>query len=151
MSEPDKHPDTPPAHWFGLRPVTIGSPVALHWGLRAIYRDFTVDVLHDRQQWSDYSEETRPERVEVCKWWDKRGYKLLTKELKKQYIVPDCDALVHVQDGRYHIIANPRQSYGYLYIAVWKDTQHAEPDPDPDGDAAPEAPRPPGRRPARRR
>ncbi len=108
---------------FGLNPATyFADPKPLWWGIRSIYnRDFTFDILHDRQQFSDYSDDTRAERQAIVKWLDTRGRKLLVKRLRGDDVHPGDNRVVHLQDGRFNVVASPKASHGYLYLGLWRE------------------------------
>jgi hypothetical protein len=130
-----------PLTYFGLRPVIVGSPVSLYWGARALYNPgsgptYQVDVLWDRQSWSDQdvddaaAEANAPARKVISDWFNARGRALLQKQCKTVHLAQGDDDVIHVQERAFHIIANPKRSYGYLYIAVWKDPHAPEEAPD---------------------
>lgn len=158
-SFPEVVPVTPkaPLPWWGLRPAAAGASAELYWGARAIYRTdggvYSVECLWDRQSWSDQdadeatAEANAPARKVISDWFNARGKALLTQMCKVQHIASGDDYVVNVHERGFHIIANPKKSYGYLYLAVWKDDHVPEETP-----AAPDdqgSPRPGQRRAAR--
>jgi hypothetical protein len=131
----DMPPLKVPRPWFGLRPAAVGSPVELYWGARALYYphgNYAVEILWDRQSWSDQdadealAEAHAPTRKVISDWWNTRGRARLEAECKRQVLSGADNYVIHVHERAFHIIANPKRSHGYLYIAVWKDTAHAE-------------------------
>ena len=114
-------------HWFGLRPNVTPAP-ALYWGCRAIYHPYEgIDILWDRQQYSDTSEELRKAREALWKWVSDKGLARLKKELARRRIEARDNELVTVIDRTHTIIANPNRSHVYLYIGAWRnDTKRKE-------------------------
>lgn len=127
---------------FGLKaPDGVNGPV---WGARAIYKlgsvtkkynrvvgrriqvisqtgaEASVDLLWDRQRMVDGDETSRKA---LGKWIDGNGMKLLKKALVDCYITGNIDQEVRVEDEGFIMIANPRKSYGYLYMCAWRAKQ----------------------------
>lgn len=97
--------------------------VKASWGARAIYKAPTsIDLLWDRQS-MDGPEEDQ-EKLSV--WINKKGLKGLKVLLKKNYLGGDEMREVEFRDGGYVIRANPRASYGYLYIGAWPEPEAAQ-------------------------
>lgn len=98
---------------FGLKP---NPNVKCWWGARAIYQDCHIDILWDRQQMTGGTEE---ERKELSKWIDAVGLPELRKAVKMDHLSGGDDFLVVPEvSGNYFIMANPRKSFGYLYICA---------------------------------
>ena len=100
---------------FGLK--IDGAKVS--WGARAIYQgskdDFSIDLLWDRQQMDGGDEKSRKK---LCDWVNKVGLKKLKKLLKSEYICPEDEAVVEIEDAGADNSASPNRSYGYLYIGA---------------------------------
>lgn len=106
-------------HWFGLKPEVTPLP-DLYWGGRAIYHPFEgVDVLWDRQQFNT-TDGAKKDRDALWAWIVDKGLPLLRKELARQRIAARDDVLVTVTDRNHTLIANPKRSYGYLYLGAWR-------------------------------
>jgi hypothetical protein len=130
-------------HWFGL-PVPEGVKPVRAWGARAILgnervvkrvkrkgrtvgRDYdtkvTIDMVGDRSQYRG-PDITAPEAKAFFKWIDKTGLPELRKAADEAGLTPDEDRPITVGktgDGpKYTLVANPRKSYGYLYIVAWE-------------------------------
>jgi len=130
-----------PTRW-GLSSPEISGPT---WGARAIYQLATrpvtvrvkrkgrmvtvsdykttaeIDVPWDRCQWDLAGDEKQAKRIAA--WINKSGLEKLRRECLKRCITPECDETVRIDHkvGKvtYHVIASPKASYGYLYLAVW--------------------------------
>jgi len=120
---------------WGMEPP-VGAVAA--WGARAIYTAnrqsyaanytkrgtlrkrgreprFTVELLHDRM-----GPAGDPALVKgLCAWLDKVGMPRLRKECDVKFVTPDSNDRIEFTDGRYTLVASPRESYGYLYIGAW--------------------------------
>lgn len=105
---------------FGINPKDRGEQPLVWWGARAIYRGagFPVDYVHDRQQTMPYDKNS----VE-CKalwfWLDHYAKLDLATMLKKLVVTPSEERDVVIESHGFKLIANPRRSYGYLYIGAW--------------------------------
>jgi hypothetical protein len=112
-------------------PADMIDRLAVTWGARAIYTGQHIDLLPDRQSWSlaDYSEddedttsvcyEERQARIQpLLTWVNNVGLPFLRKEATNLYT--DENRTVELNDGKFHIEANPQSSYGYLYIRAWR-------------------------------
>lgn len=77
-----------------------------------------IDLLWDRQSMVGGTDK---EREQLKRWLNSKGLKKLKKECEKRYLSGDADETVQVRDGDFVIMANPRRSYGYLYIGAWKE------------------------------
>src|SRR5262245_59154844 len=126
-------------HWFGL-PVPEGVTPVRAWGARAILRTewvvkpvkrkgktvgrdsetkVSVETLADRSQYRG-PDITAPEAKAFFAWLDQKGMPTLRKTADKLGLDPGEDTELPVDDGKYHLRANPRKSYGYLYIVAWE-------------------------------
>lgn len=110
---------------FGLNPadhLMPGAAPKLWWGARAIYKpdakltSLMIELLPDRQQFNHYEKAC----VSLASWINRRGLGKLRKELRLNFVAPDADRLVWVVDKDFNLIANPKASYGYLYLAAWR-------------------------------
>ena len=93
------------------------------WGARAIYRN-CVDVPWDRQHLAG----DEPAKRALAQWLAKKtggGMTLLAKRLKAEGVLPSEDREIAIDHGRFHLRANPRKSYGYVYITAWMDAESA--------------------------
>lgn len=99
---------------FGLQPPK-GTEVA--WGARAIYdaRDKFLDLVHDRQDAIGGNEE----RAALSKWLNNEGLPRLRTLLLHAELGGGEDITLEVHEGGYELHANPRASYGYLYLGAW--------------------------------
>lgn len=117
----------------------VPDDVKLAWGARAIYsittREVrvkngrrlrhsqsetiaTIDLLYDRQGTAGTG--TDDERKALAAWINNKGLPALKRWCERHYITPDCEEKFELLDGSsYALVASPRASYGYLYIAAW--------------------------------
>src|SRR4029077_848011 len=101
---------------FGISPP---AGVRAAWGARALYsfrRVPKIDLLWDRQNIVGSEEDRRA----LSTWINEKGLGLLAAKLDQDFVGTATDKLVTVTDGEYTITANPRRSYGYLYIGAWR-------------------------------
>lgn len=80
------------------------------WGARAIFQDGRVEIVWDRQGGTGDEE--------LISWLNAKGIKQLRKLAKD--LASDEDREVRYQDGEFVVAANPRGSYGYLYLGAWR-------------------------------
>jgi hypothetical protein len=128
-------------HWFGL-PVPEGVQPVRAWGARAILRNEQIRKpvrRKGRVVGHDYSTkvtfELVPDRANYrgpdddgmrafFKWLNTDGLKALAKTIDEASLGLDEDRTLTVGrsgDGpSYTLNANPRKSYGYLYIVAWE-------------------------------
>jgi hypothetical protein len=128
-SEPATSPPaaTAPKGW-GLAPAP---GTRYHWSARAIYRDGTVDLLHDRQGIEGTA--SPEERKALCHWLDVVGLPLLRK-LCAGRDAPSPRERHEVTVGNvnapgYTLRANPNASAGYLYLSCAPDGTMYSPSP----------------------
>ena len=86
------------------------------WGARAIFTNRVIDLLPDRMN----TEGEEAEIEKLCKWLNKTGLAKLRKLVKSEGIWPEDNRQVRYEDDKYVIVANPRESCGYLYIGAWR-------------------------------
>ncbi len=110
------------------------------WGARAIYTEnhhyfrtaytkagklrkhppedmFRIDIPWDRQDFIGPADE----RKALSTWINKVGLPLLRKACQnEQWSPPDGEREVRIGQDGYTLVANPRKSHGYLYIAAYK-------------------------------
>lgn len=126
---------------WGLQP---SADAKVAWGARAIYKyggryervrrkvpksnppryktaekfvtSASIELLWDRQGMTGG---TKAEREELQKWLNSKGLKALKKECEARALGGSDDETVWVRDGKFSLCANPRASYGYLYIGAW--------------------------------
>lgn len=99
---------------FGLQPH---ESVTFWWGARAIYKDYMVDIPRDRQQMTGGTDE---ERKRLADWVNRVGIKALTAKARLEYLSTQDDKLISFHDSKagFFIMANPKESCGYLYITA---------------------------------
>ena len=109
---------------FGIQPP---SPKNIWWGARAIFErnlakrrrtdpTFVFSVLGDRQQMEGGTEK---ERKAFAAWINKKARPLLTKCLAEEGIEPREHRRISITLDGFEIVADPKASYGYLYIGIW--------------------------------
>lgn len=103
------------SHWFGRRPPKQSQQAA--WGARAIFHANTIDLLADRQSWS----ESTPEgKQRLREWINQTGLPWLRTQVQTVGLRShDSKVLTHDELG-FHIEASPQSSGGYLYIGAWE-------------------------------
>ncbi len=105
---------------FGYEPIK-GS--VLTWGARAIYKNGELDILLDRQQFSDYRDKR------LVKAMAQRIFDFLLERLKEEflhYMPPSSGEFVRLvfdfPDGpgndKLVLCGSPNASFGYFYISV---------------------------------
>lgn len=103
-------------NWGHMLPVDYDGPA---WGARAIFthndRGPSVELLWDRQ---DTKGGTDGERRALRAFVNDKGMAALRDVCKNVY--PDQHKGIRIEVGDYVIEANPRESYGYLYICVYR-------------------------------
>lgn len=87
--------------------------VACYWGARAIYRDFQIDLVPDRQ--SCVGSDPKAKEALIA-WLNSRGLSELRKQVEKSRLRPNESREVRIEDAGFYIEACPNASYGYLYI-----------------------------------
>lgn len=102
---------------FGISPP---DGVKCAWGARAIFRDNTIDLLWDRQ--TTVGEAKQCEKL--LKWVNKTALPKLRKMARG--VGQDEYRNLTIENEKYILHANPRSSYGYLYIGAWEKPQAAE-------------------------
>lgn len=113
--------DTIKLEW-GLQRNVPGASAA--WGARAIFHHngYHLDFLHDRQSAGG----AEADRRRLAQWLSKKrggGIQLLINALKAKLVTPSSNVTVRVDHGRYHAVASPQQSYGYMYVTAWIDPE----------------------------
>src|ERR1700694_1127834 len=103
-------------YWFGRRPTQ--EHITAAWGARAIFPPPSIQLLPDRQSWSDSNADAHPRLKE---WINEKGLLWLRNEAKSLSPM-SSNVLIH-EDGDFHIEASPQRSGGYLYIGAWKKTR----------------------------
>jgi len=94
------------------------------WGARAIYRGIGgsyFELVWDRQDSSGESGENG-DLYELEFWLDTKGFPALRKLLREECPASDEDREVRFSSEGYVIVANPRKSFGYLYIGCWRES-----------------------------
>jgi hypothetical protein len=111
--------------FFGYRTPEFGNEYAQFWGARAIYnsRTYSIDLLFDRQS-SDLPGYVGNAEPDLQKWVNKIALPWLRKEVKKTGLSGDESRELVFKDGRYELRANPKSSFGYLYIGAVKHKWH---------------------------
>ena len=92
--------------------------VQVSWGARVIYTPPTgIDIVHDRQGVQGDGKELKS----LVTWVNSKGLKGLKKLLKTDYLGSDERREVAFREGGYVLKADPKASYGYLYLGAWKE------------------------------
>jgi cytoskeleton bundling-enhancing protein CbeA-like protein len=99
---------------WGLQPP---EGVMACWGARAIFSRGTIDLLPDRQGVAGQQEDIKP----LVSWLNSKGLPAMRKAVKA--LGADEHKEVKVRSGGFTLVANPRASYGYLYMGAWKDVR----------------------------
>jgi len=107
---------TDQVHWFGRRPPQEG--IAAAWGARAIFHTPSIQLLPDRQSWSDSNPDAR---TRLQQWINEKGLLWLRNEAKG--LSPISSSVLIHDDGDCHLEASPQRSGGYLYIGAWERTR----------------------------
>lgn len=97
---------------WGIQPPE-GTDTA--WGARAIFRGGVVDLVWDRQAGGD---------ADLREWLNARGIPQMRRMVAD--VGGSEDREVRWTEGAYTIVANPRGSYGYLYLGAWREGPRAE-------------------------
>lgn len=108
-----------PKEWlaWGLQP---DRKALAAWGARAIFfeRDgrgkLSVDILWNRQDGIGLPKDQKS----LQSWLNKTGLRLLRKAVAQEQLQPNEYRRISVNQGAFRIIADPQQSYGYLYICA---------------------------------
>lgn len=87
------------------------------WGARAILRNHCIDFLRDRQQMLGTDENAK---MALALWLDDVGIPALQKIVEEEHIRTDEEREIRFEKDGYYIEANPRKSFGYLYIGAGK-------------------------------
>ena len=106
------------------------------WGARAIYtrssfipaRGYQIDLVWDRSGPS--GEATPAERKALGSWIDKRALPVL-RAMAEAFELhgPDERGETVISGGGYTLRADPRRSYGYLYLVAYPDATATGPNP----------------------
>jgi cytoskeleton bundling-enhancing protein CbeA-like protein len=103
---------------FGIQPPPTYPAEAPRWGARAIYTESSFDLLYDRQQVTGGDPETRRQLVA---WLNTKALpELRARAQRYELPVGSVDELVEIQSEGFCLQANPRKSYGYLYLGAWR-------------------------------
>ena len=119
-------------HWFGLKPEPAGISIVAAWGARAILagrfgQQQQVDILPDRKQlWAPEGASQTKEvdafraflRNTVGPWLDRC--------CGSKWIDPSKDTVFTLDQGRFHAVASPKASGGYLYVGAWMTAKPTE-------------------------
>jgi hypothetical protein len=79
------------------------------WGARAIFRGGIIDIVWDRQGGGD---------DDLRAWLNARGIPQIRRMVADVGYGEDRE--VRWTEGAYTIVANPKSSYGYLYLGAWR-------------------------------
>ena len=88
-------------------------PHTIHWQARAIYRNFTIDILPDRQS-LNCSEGQDGESF--LKWLNLRAIPWLRDEVQRVLLNSSDPKTLTLHEFKYELRASTNASYGYLYI-----------------------------------
>jgi len=89
------------------------------WGARTIYGEsgpYTFGIVRDRMG----GKGPKTKLKSLCEWLNSTGFDLLKDQLREQRVQGSDDREVRVEQDGYVLVANPRMSYGYLYIGAWR-------------------------------
>jgi hypothetical protein len=114
------------AQGWGLFPL---DGTRYHWSARAIYGDGQIDLLWDRQ--AVEGDASPDERKALAAWLDEKALPYLRHMFKTGEDVPyssECREITVKGDG-FTLRADPRASYGYLYLSATVDPSSVEPTP----------------------
>jgi len=103
------------ARGWGLHP---SADARFHWGARAILRDGVIDLVWDRQGVEGAAADH--ERTALAAWLNEKAMPWMRAYAKHGEDFPsgDEDREVSVSGDGYKLRANPRSSYGYLYMSA---------------------------------
>lgn len=122
---------TLPPMIFGIRPP---EGIAMWWGARVIFKrhwseerarkrpgvlarwPYLLDYVGDRMQMTGG---TFKQRLRFTDKLDKKILPRLQRECARAGLGPEDSTPVTFDLDGYHVEANPRASYGYLYVGVW--------------------------------
>ena len=96
------------------------------WNARAIFegnrdpKHVMVDLLPDRQ--GTEGEISAEDFKDLTKWLRDKGLKMLREKLAARGVKQSDKCTIIVSDAPFYLYADPNGSYGYLYIAAWKET-----------------------------
>lgn len=126
-------------HSFEIAPVEPVPP--LFWGARAIYKsNGYIDIVHDRMACNFHpdietmigmkdttDDAARNERLSflqkaLLSWVDDRGMPAMRRLLLESPLEIHSSAEVKVASYGFELVANPRRSFGYLYLGAWPTT-----------------------------
>src|SRR3954454_3114407 len=126
-------------HWFGL-PIPEGIQPTRSWGARAILRldrhvkpvrrkgrfvgdnyvfKTVIEMVPDRSQYRGPDIDAGEAKA-FFRWLDREALPRLREDADKMGLAPDDDQEIAIDSDQYHLRANPRKSYGYLYIVAWE-------------------------------
>lgn len=90
------------------------------YGARAIYdTSHNIDLLYDRQSYIGEQDDW----TKISRWLNKKAMKSMRKYFRTNNIQTSASHEWRMDDGDLHIMANPKGSYGYMYIVAWMDKQ----------------------------
>lgn len=97
----------------------LSDKVIVSWNARAIYKPNSngsnIDIVPDRQ---DTFGGTPNQQTNLHNWLSLRALPLLRKIMTERYIPQDADDTIIIREFCYELRANPKSSYGYLYITA---------------------------------
>lgn len=121
------------------QPVTIYTfqlppGVLVAWGARAICASngrglgHYLDVVHDRTK-AVGADEHAADYDALSRWLAATGLKELRRRVADDDAFltdPRSDAVTEIRSDGFVLMASPRSSYGYIYIAAWPEPRPAE-------------------------
>jgi hypothetical protein len=93
---------------------------------KVIGRDYVVmpliDVVSDRTAYRgpEVGRAATPAETAFRRRVSRHGMPQLQKTAVRLGLDPSDDQEIQIDAGKYHLRANPRKSYGYLYIVAWE-------------------------------
>lgn len=104
---------------WGLK--TLSQPCRCAWGARAIYsHKYGIELLWDRQS-GIVAEDVADKVATTFDKWIGEALKKVSKHFIENCISTGADHEFRFDDGDKHIVANPRASFGYMYITAYQD------------------------------
>ena len=114
-----------PEHWYGLRPP---EGVKAAWGARALFEENgpgTFGLVWDRQSNLNFDQELHDE---LHRWLKREGFEALRQEILPLTSGEDTTVSIKSKAGKFTLQANPRASYGYLYMVAYDNPDEEDPE-----------------------
>lgn len=97
--------------------LNIAKSVRLWWGAKALYHNFGIELIPKKVQ---IVGATLEEQESISRWVDSVGLPAIAQLVVDERLEDKEERSVSYRDprARFLIFANPRQTYGYLYICA---------------------------------